>query len=254
MALRKYCVIVIALIIGSAGTAVALAQTLKIDTVAVAPFGFVDADGVPRGMMYEIGNRIAETAGFAYSNNIVPYARSGQDIAIGTADICLRFSSPQMEMYALQVVRIVSVPIIAIGPKGTRFHSRADLHGKTVGIIRSSTYDAKFNSDPQIKKYEVNDYAQMLAMLKAGRIDVASGSTVGLYYSAESIGVDLSTLGEPFVLSSNDFVLNFSKRTARAESITSLRAAANKLIAADEITKIIDRYMGSHKWAMGDHK
>ena len=247
---QKFWLIVARMWVGTALIASAKAQTLKIDTVAVAPFGFYDQKGKPQGMMYEIGNRIAEVADIPYKNTIVPYARSGQDIGTGAADFCLRFSSPEMEKYALQLIPILSVPIISISARGTNYSTMADLSGKSVGIIRSSTFDAKFNSDPTIRRYEVNDYVQMIKMLEAGRLDAAAGSTIGLYYSAKTANIDLRHFASPFVLSRNTFVLNFSRRSKRPETVAALRAAVTKLTSSGEINMIVDKYMGSHDWAL----
>ncbi len=52
------------------------ARPLKIETIESAPFGYIDDQGKPAGIMYEIGNRIAEEAGMEYVNSIVPYART----------------------------------------------------------------------------------------------------------------------------------------------------------------------------------
>ncbi len=41
----------------------ALGAPLRIATILGAPWGFIGSDGQPTGMMYEIGNRIAEVAG-----------------------------------------------------------------------------------------------------------------------------------------------------------------------------------------------
>lgn len=39
------------------------------------------------GMMYEIGNLIAAEAGFTYTNEIIPYARTVLVVASGDADL-----------------------------------------------------------------------------------------------------------------------------------------------------------------------
>jgi len=51
-------------------------------------------------------------------------------------------------------------------------------------------------------------------------------------------------------LSRNTFVLNFSRRSKRPETVAALRAAVTKLTSSGEINMIVDKYMGSHDWAL----
>ena len=59
-------VMALALVLPASGKA------LRIETIASVPFGFIDTDGNPTGIMYEISNRIAEEAGLPYTNKIIP--------------------------------------------------------------------------------------------------------------------------------------------------------------------------------------
>jgi ABC-type amino acid transport substrate-binding protein len=220
----------------------ALAASLRIETINGPPWGFVGSDGQPTGMMYEIGSRIAQEAGFSYSNTLVPYARTAFDIENGSADFILRFGNEQMARGAIPVATIVTMPVILIGPKGTHYKSLKELHGKTVGVVRSSSYVAQFDSDSAIKKYAVNDYVMMATMLSMHRLDGGVGASAGLYYGAYMAGVPREQLGEPLVLGHNDFVLFFSRKTANPETIKALKAAVDKLTASGEIHKIVNKY------------
>jgi len=220
----------------------AMAASLRIETINGPPWGFVGSDGQPTGMMYEIGSRIAQEAGFSYTNALVPYARTGFDIENGNADFILRFGSEQMARGAVAVATIVTMPVILIGPKGTHYKSLRELHGKTVGVVRSSSYVGNFDSDGAIKKYAVNDYVMMATMLSMRRLDGGVGASAGLYYGAYMAGVPRDQLGEPLVLGHNDFVLFFSKRTASPDTLKALKAAVDKLSASGEIRKIVNKY------------
>lgn len=220
----------------------AMGETLKIITIHGPPWGFIGADGKPTGIMYEIGNRIAEEAGFDHTNNLVPYPRTAVEIEHGSADFILRFGNDQMERDAVPVASIVAMPIILIGPARTGFKSLSELHGKTVGVVRTSNYVEQFDTDKAIVKYAVKDYAAMARMLALGRLDAGVGSSVGLFYGAYSAGVKPEELGIPLILGSNEFILFFSKKTATPETTKALKEAVGKLVASGEITQIIDRY------------
>lgn len=222
----------------------ATGQSLKIETIHGPPWGFIGSDGKATGMMYEIGNLIAREAGFNYTNALAPYARTAIDIENGSADIVLRFENEQMTRGAVAVATIVAMPIIVLGPGGTHFNSLSDLHGKTVGYVRTSKYVPEFDTSTAIVKYAVNDYQVMARMLAMRRLDGGIGSSVGLYYGAHMAGVKKEQLGDPLVLGHNEFILFMSKKTARPETIAALRDAVKKLAASGEIKRIMDRYTG----------
>jgi polar amino acid transport system substrate-binding protein len=220
----------------------AMSETLNIVTIHGPPWGFVGSDGKPTGIMYEIGNRIAEEAGFSYTNVLVPYPRTAVEIESGSADFILRFGNDQMTRVAVPVATVAAMPIILIGPAGTRFSSLSELHGKTVGVVRTSKYVAQFDSDTAIQKYAVKDYVVMTKMLALRRLDAGVGSSVGLFYGAHTAGVKPEELGIPLVLGSNEFILFLSKKNAKPETIKALKEAVRILTARGEIKQVIDRY------------
>lgn len=220
----------------------ATGETLRIVTIHGQPWGFVGGNGKPTGIMYEIGNRIAEEAGFSYTNALVPYPRTAVEIEHGSADFVLRFGNDQMARDAVPVAAVADMPIILIGPAGTRFDHLNDVRGKTVGTVRTSKYVEQFDLDTAIQKYAVKDYVVMTRMLVLRRLDAGVGSSVGLFYGAYTAGVKPEELGIPLVLGRNEFILFFSKKTAKPETIAKLKEAVGKLIASGEITQIIDRY------------
>ncbi len=146
-----------------------------------------------------------------------------------------------MTRSAVPVATIVAMPIIVLGPRGTHYYSLRELHGKVVGFVRTSKYVAQFDSSMAIQKYAVNDYEQMARMLALRRLDAGIGSSVGLYYGAYMDGVKPKQLGDPLVLGHNDFVLFFSKKTAKPETISALKEAVKKLTASGKIKQIVDK-------------
>lgn len=227
------------------------AEPLRIETILGPPWGFIDSDGRASGMMYEIGNRIAEVAGLDYTNALVPYPRTATDMESGIADVVLRFGNEHLARVAVPVGVVVSMPVILVGPKGANYKQLSELHGKTVGVVRTSSYTAQFDADSLINKYAVNDYVTMARMLSMRRLDAGVGSSVGFFYGAYLAGVKKEELGQPLVLGSNDFILFLSRRSARPETMRALKEAIQKLTASGEIKAIMNKYS---KTAGGDSR
>lgn len=245
---RLFARLFLGILLGGAVAVCQCATPLRIATIDGPPWGFVGADGKPAGMMYEISNRIAQEAGFAFTNQLIPYARIAPAMAQGKADFVLRFSSEEMVTVAVPVVTVVTMPVIAIGPKGRQFKNLEDLRGNTVGIVRKSRYTDAFDNDPLIRKYEADNYVQIVRMLKANRLDAGVGASAGLLYSAYMAGLRPGDLGQPLVIGSNDFVLHLSKISATPDIVNALGLAVKRLNQRGEIKKIIDTYIGEYRF------
>jgi polar amino acid transport system substrate-binding protein len=224
----------------------AASAPLKIITIHGPPWGYFDSDHRPTGMMYEISNRIAEVAGLPYTNTLVPYPRTAFELEHGNADFVLRFGNEQMERAAHPVAAIVTMPVILVGPKGTTYHELRELHGRTVGVIRTSSYVPAFDSDTAINRYSVNDYVIMAKMLSVRRLDAGVGSSAGIYYGAYMAGIKPEELGPPLILGQNNFILYVSKKNATPEMLRALKKAADKLGSSGEIKQIVNKYMQSY--------
>lgn len=218
---------------------------LRIITIHGPPWGFIDGDGKPTGMMYEISNRIAETAGLPYTNALIPYARTAVEIESGRADFVLRFGNAHLDRAAIAVVPIITMPIVLVGPRGVHYRSLEELHGKSVGVVRTSKYVDAFDSDTAIDKYPVNDYLIMARMIATGRLDAGVGSSAGLYYGAFLAGIKPEQLGAPLVLGENQFILYFSIKNAKPETVKALRNAVNTLCRNGEIRNIVHKYLAA---------
>jgi polar amino acid transport system substrate-binding protein len=223
-------------------------RELSIGTIAVSPFGFLDSAGKPSGIMYEISNRIAEEAGLTFKNNITPYARTVLDLEYGNADVIIRYNNADLPKVAHQVISVLALPSFIIGKNSSSFLRLTDLHGKNVGVIRGGNFDADFTADTAIKKYAVNDYEQALKMMMAGRLDAVIGSNIGLYYTAQKLGITTSALSPPLVLSTQYFVLHVSKKTANEQLLKDLKGAVERLQKRDAFTPIINKYLGYYPW------
>jgi polar amino acid transport system substrate-binding protein len=223
-------------------------KELIIRTIAITPFGFLDSAGKPTGIMYEIGNRIAQEAGLSYQNALTPYARTVLDLEYGNADVILRYNNTELPQIAHQVISVLALPSVVVSKNPSRYLSLADLRGKNVGILRGGNFDAAFAADTAIKKYPVNDYEQALKMIMADHLDAVIGSNIGVYYTAQKLGISPRELSPPLVLSTQHFVLHFSKKTANEQLLKDLKAAVERLQAQDAFTPIINKYMGQYPW------
>jgi polar amino acid transport system substrate-binding protein len=223
-------------------TLAAAGAELRIDTIAVAPFGYMGKDGKPTGMMVEIGNLIAAEAGFSSRNQLVPYARTVVDLEYGKVDLVLRFNNAELPRVAHQLGTVVTMHTVLLARAGTPMRALEDLRGKTVGELRGGHFDLGFARDAAIIKYPLGDYQHMLQMLMVGRLDAAIGSDAGLFHAAKALGIAPSALSAPLVLSSQPFVLHVSRKTATPETMAALSAALERLKRSGAVDAVVQRY------------
>lgn len=224
------------------------AETLHIQTIEVAPFGMKDKDDQASGMMFEISNKIAQEAGFKFSNKVVPYARTILELQQGNADFVLRYSNEKLPQVAIPVASVISMQTIVLSNSMTTFDSIKSLHGKKIGVVRGGKFDDKFDKDKNIIKTPVSDYQQMLKMLITGRLDGAIGSNVGLYYNAKELGISPDYFSKPLQLNHKHFILHYSKKTATNKTTSKLKKSIKKLKEKHIFKSIVDKYMGDFIW------
>ncbi|MDD4973520.1 MAG: transporter substrate-binding domain-containing protein [Bacteriovorax sp.] len=218
------------------------AKELKINTIDIFPFGYTSPDGQATGLIYEISNKIAQTAGFTFTNILAPYPRTIINLKNGNADFVIRYTNAELNKIAFPVASIISFQTIIFGNKDGHFKSLKDLRGKTIGKIRGGIFDDHFEEDKEIEKYEVNDYDQLFKMLLAKRYDAIIGSSIGLYSNAKKMNISRKELGRPLHLQHKFFVLHLTKKNIDQKTIEALKLAIHKLEANGEILRIVKSY------------
>lgn len=217
------------------------ARPLRIATIQSPPLGYVSDNGESRGLYFEIASRIAETAGFSYTNRVLPFARAITSLEHGEADMSVFFrregNSRLVPLAAVYVLKIV-----AIGAQGTRFNTLVDLYGKNVAKMRRTDYGPSFENDPAITKVETNNYLQGIVMLMEGRVDAAVGPEIGFFFAARQAGYAREHFGPPLEVGRREVWVQASAATVDVTRQAALRAAIKTLLADGTIQKIIEKY------------
>jgi ABC-type amino acid transport substrate-binding protein len=222
----------------------ATAENLRLATLATAPYGFIEQDKTV-GLIYDMLNLIAETAEFSYTNQLMPLARIIADLESGEIDATICIPHEAVKKVGVLIMPMPRIETIVIGLKGTSFPTLVSLHGKTVGIIRTASYDAAFIKDPAIIKYEVNSYEQNVNMLIAGRLDAIAGVKTAIYYLATQLKCSPEMFGEPLILNTNEAWLLISKQTATKSLIARLKHAVERLNQKKKLQGIDDKYLAA---------
>lgn len=216
------------------------AEPLRIATLDLMPYGFIDSKKKTVGVLFDLGSKIAEEAGFSFSNEIYPFARILKMMEDGRVDIAITSPHKSMEEVAVPIAEVCSAENIVIGPKGTEFNSLKDLHGKTIGVVRGANYDDAFYYDTAIKKYPIGDYTQGIKLIFAKRIDGMAGPELGILFEAFHIGYKEEDFGKPLLLNAEWAWLFYSKKTVNDEKMEKLKATIVKLLQNGTVQQIME--------------
>ena len=176
------------------------ALRLKAVTIGVAPYGMRGADGGASGLLVEVIAALAARSGIAIDNVVVPYPRAMAMMASGEADLLMSIANSRLVSVARPVALVFEGEVVAVGRAGSRYARLADLRGKVVAHIRGVEYNAAFEADRQIRKYETSSIEQSLKMLLEHRVDAAVGSRESLLYAMRAMGRSREQLGAPMAI------------------------------------------------------
>lgn len=219
----------------------ALAETLRIVTIALPPYGYVDK-GISTGLNYDLANAIAEEAGYTPENIIAPLARTMQDIQTGDADVVIMFPNPTIDAHADNLGLVLPMETVVLGRAGTPLRDIKDLRGKTVATVRGAQYDERISKKNGIILYPTENYAQSLKMLLAERVDAVVGPLLGLYHQAQNDRIPKQALGKPLVLSVARGCLFLSRKASPPDARRKLTEAIRRLTENGTIKALMEKY------------
>jgi len=209
-----------------------------------APLFGMEQQGRASGIFVDVMRELSQASGIAIAASMAPKVRGQAMLQTGSADLMIGFDSPSLQAHARHVALVADFDVGIIARAGVRLKSLSDLHGKTVGQLRSADYSAAYEQDAAILKYSTNTMEQMMKMLALGRIDAAIGVRESLYYALRNEGIAQDRIGEFLRLESRQAWLHYSKATYQAATADKLAATLERMRAAGTIAAIIQRYAG----------
>jgi polar amino acid transport system substrate-binding protein len=210
---------------------------LRIETIQSEPFGRIGPQG-PGGLMYEIGQLIAQRAGLAAQNRVVPYARTVLSLHNGTADVVLRFANDELRSVAVQVAPVLALPTVLVSRREAPLRRLEDLSGRALAVSRSFPMPEGWVG---LRVHWVHSNEHAIQMLMGGRVDAAYGSNLGLFGAARGMGVPMQAFARPLPVEQQAFWLHLSRRSATPELVARLTQAVEALQRDGSIGRLYQR-------------
>ncbi|MDX1588904.1 MAG: transporter substrate-binding domain-containing protein [Oleiphilaceae bacterium] len=157
----------------------------------VDPWGYVDEQGNPAGMLMELLQELNKATDLELVYYLRPLSRALLELERGEVDYSIAFESPRVNEIATPVRELVALRVLALGPvqEDARASPRSldDLTGRPVGYIRGTYYGATFNRHEGIVRVPVQDMRQGLELVHRGRLDAMIGSDMAMAGAYEAM-------------------------------------------------------------------
>lgn len=213
---------------------------LRIETIQSEPFGRVGPQG-SSGLMYDIGMLIAQRAGLAAENHVVPYARTVLSLENGAADMVLRFSNDELKAVAHQVAPVLALPTVLVSRRDAPLLRLEDLSRLSLAVPRSFPMPDGLLDLKGLRLQWVNNNEHAIQMLMSHRVDAAYGSNLGLFGAARGLGLRMQEFARPVVVERQSFWLHLSRRSATPELIERLAKAVQSLHRDGSVSRLYQR-------------
>lgn len=210
---------------------------LRIETIQSESFGRIGPDG-PGGLMYELGNLIAQRAGLAFENHVVPYACTVLSMRYGSCDMVLRFSNDELLAVAHQVAPVLALPTVVVSRREAPVLRLEDLSRLSLAVPRSFPLPESLAG---LRLQWVNSNEHAIQMLMGRRVDAAYGSNLGLFGAARGLGLRMQAFAQPIVVERQSFWLHLSRRNATPQLIERLTRAVESLHRDGSISRLYEQ-------------
>lgn len=213
---------------------------LRIEAIQSEPFGRLGPQG-PSGLMVDIGLLIAQRAGLAAEQRVVPYARTVLSLQNGSADMVLRFTNDELKLVAHQVAPVLPLPTVVVSRRDLPVLQLGLPSRLTLAVPRSFPLPERFAALPGLHLQSVNNNEHAIQMLMSQRVDAAYGSNLGLFGAARGLGIPMQAFARPLAVERQSFWLHLARRTATPDLIERLARAVESLRRDGSIARLYER-------------
>lgn len=214
--------------------------SLKMATMDLPPYGWIDDKGSPHGALYELCNEIGKRSGLPYVNKIQPFARMLESLKEGSIDMLSSQAHQQALDAGDKLTVMYLVNVIVVTKKGSDIQSLDDLKGKKFVFHRGASYK-QLEGVPADVQY-VSSYEQAVDMLHSRPVHAAVFSEPAYYYFMQKAKLSTSDFGKVLYLERNKEQWLFVRRGMPLVTRDRLKAVVAQLRQEDAFDKLMSKY------------
>jgi ABC-type amino acid transport substrate-binding protein len=217
-------------------------NVLRIGTMDLSPYGWIDKQGHKHGIVYDIGNEIAVRAGMKYTNEILPFVRMFKLMKEQKIDLLSSQAHAEAEASGNKLAICWKVNVFAISKKGSGIQSLQDLKDKTVIYHLGSSYKQLEGLPKKILR--VPNYEQALKMLyRRSDVDAAVISEAAYYYFMNQMGLTSNDFGKVLDVERDKDQWIFVRKGMPQATREKLKAVVDEIYREKLYDKTVQRYV-----------
>jgi len=205
----------------------------------VWPWAYEDRDGIPRGSLIQVTNRLSELTGVPIETRLRPLRRALIELNSGEVNFSLLFQSPAMDSRATNVAQVMKINIMLAASADTDYPLTLEaLKGKRIGYIRGAYLGDAFERDTDVEKVPVAVISQGIEMLDLGRLSAILASDHAIIRSLQSMERSNDELRFRKHKLGQAGTLYMSRRAPRSAVAEKFRVAIATMTESNELNQI----------------
>lgn len=229
------------------------APDLTFHVIAAQPFGYIDDNGEPTGLHYELIQQLSIRSGIVIRPVIMPYNRIWKTLENGGHDGGIVWRSEERDTLVHYLSFVWTDYLTALTLRGQEITTYSDLYQVEVGVMTSSSISDTFNKDDNINKIYISKYENAVTMLAAKRIDAIVGNLFAYLYIANRQGI-IDKLSLPgYYIGQREQWLQLSRKSKQLLALSKLEqnnlmerlsATMAAMVADGTIRQLNNKYYG----------
>jgi polar amino acid transport system substrate-binding protein len=185
---------------------------------------------------------VIRDSGYTSNHLIYPYARIIHELKSGKTDLSILFKYKELEDFVIYLAPLPSLKNVVIGLKDFEINDIKSLEGKRLGYLRGAKFSDEIDNNPNIIKYETDNFSQSIGMLKLGRVDGVIGPLEPIYKAGKEYGLNVDSFGKAFVVSTRTPWIQLSKNSKSKLSVSKVVESFKKAMLKGELQTLYDKY------------
>lgn len=222
------------------------ADKLVFMTADVWPWGYLETDGTPAGLLSLLAKQLAQEAHLQLDNRVLPHQRLLSKFKEGEADYTILFENPYLDGFADSLGVVLSADILLVTDHDYSGKlTLGGLEGKRVGYISGTYYGEVFEHNEGVIKIPVYSLEQAIEMLSLDRLDALISSDVVFHHSLKALELQPDIFRYEVHTRGQAAHLYVSKRAANQEVAPRVQAALASLEKSGELRRLFHSEMRS---------
>ena len=215
--------------------------SLKLVTMDLPPYGWIDEEGKPHGIIYELTEEIGKRSGLPYTHKIRPFSRMLLELKVGNVDL-LSSQSHKLALDAGDKLAIqFHIHVIAGTKKDSNIKTINDFKDKNLIYHNGAFYKQLDGLAKNITYTE--GYKQSLIMLnKRPNLQVGVFSEPAYYFWMKDLGLSSEDFGSVIMVEENKEQWIFVRKDFPSEGRKILKKVVEEIYNEGFYESLLKKY------------